>query len=145
MKPEKCREFNIKYCKEMVEKSMKNMVVTGVNYHLCGDHGKDWPLHDVPTPPGSIMHVTYDGLKPADLTEVVKVFGNKCPLLGNIDTALIARGTPAQIYEQTKKDVLKYKGFPKGFVAGLACECPPFVPPANVMAFMKAVNDYGKY
>lgn len=145
MSPQQCREFNIKYCKEMVEKSMKAASCTGVSYHLCGDHGKDWPLHeDVPTPPGTIMHVAYDGLKSADLTKVAKVFGNRCALLGNLDTAMMMRGTPAQVYEQTKKDVLAYKNFQKGFIAGTACECPPFAPPANVMAFMRAVNEYGK-
>ncbi len=133
-----------KYCKEMVEKSIKAGAGQGVFYHLCGDHGKDWPLHeDVPTPPGSLMHVAYDGLKPADLTKVAEVFGNRCALLGNVDTALIQRGTPNQVYEEAKRHVLAYKDFEKGFVAGLACECPPLAPPANVMAFMRANKEFG--
>lgn len=128
----------------MVEKSIKAGAGQGVFYHLCGDHGKDWPLHeDVPTPPGSLMHVAYDGLKPADLTKVAEVFGNRCALLGNVDTALIQRGTPNQVYEEAKRHVLAYKDFEKGFVAGLACECPPLAPPANVMAFMRANKEFG--
>lgn len=145
MSTKQCQEFNINYLKEMAEKTMKACSVTGFWYHLCGDHGKDWPLHaDVPTPGNTVMHVAYDGHKPANLLEVAKVFENKCAILGNTDTALLARGTPAQIYEQVKKEVLAYKHFKKGYTASLACELPPFTVPTNVMAFMRAGIENGK-
>lgn len=144
MSPKQCDEFNIRYCKEMVEKSLKAGAGPSVLYHLCGDHGKDWPLHaDLPSTPPSIMHVAYDGLKPADLTKVSEKFGDKFILLGNMDTALMQRGTPNQVYEESKRMVIKYKPIPR-YLHGLACECPPFAPPANVMAFMKAAKDHGK-
>jgi uroporphyrinogen decarboxylase len=145
MSTQQCKEFNINYLKEMGDKSMKAMSVSGFFYHLCGDHGKDWPLHeDCPTPPGTIFHVAYDGHKSADLTEVAKVFGKRCALLGNTDTALVARGTPAQIYEEVKRQTLAYKNFEKGYIASLACELPPFTAPANVKAFMRAAEENGK-
>jgi len=143
MSPPQCREFNIVYLKDMLEKSIK-AGAGPVLYHLCGDHGQDYQLHeDCPTPQGSIMHVAYDGLKPANLNEVAKIFGNRCCLLGNTDTALMQRGTPAQVYENAKKDVLAYKHIKKGFMAGCACECPPFAPPANVQAWMRANKEFG--
>jgi len=145
MSPAQCREFNIVYLKDMMEKSLKAGAGPGALYHLCGDHGQDYQLHhDVPTPPGTIMHVAYDGLQPANLCEVAKIFENKCALLGNMDTSLMFRGTPKQVYEASKDQVLRYKNFKKGFIAGLACECPPFAKPANVEAFMRAVHDHGK-
>lgn len=145
MTPKQCREFNIVYLKEMIERSLKAGAGPGIWYHLCGDHEYDWPLHeDVPITPATIMHVAYEGLKPADLTKVIKVFGNKCALFGNVHTTLMLRGTPKEVYEEAKRQVLTYKESPKGFILGCACECPSFSPPANVQAFMRAAKDFGK-
>jgi len=142
--PETCREFNIVYLKDMVEKSIKKGAGP-VLYHLCGDHGEDYPLHhDVPTPQGSVMHVAYDGQKPADLCKVAEVFEDKCCLLGNTDTIPIHIGTPEQNYETAKRETQAYKNFKNGFIAGLACECPTFAPPANVQAWIRGVKEEGE-
>jgi len=143
LSPEQCREFNIVFLKEANEK-IAEKGCAGIFYHLCGEHGQDYQLHDdCPFPPGSIFHVAYDGLKSADLTQVAKQFENKVALLGNTDTALIARGKPKEIYEVAYKQTMAYKHFKKGFIAALACECPPFAPPANIMAWCKGVRDAG--
>ncbi len=144
MTPEQCMEFNIKYLKEANDKILKKGC-SGFFYHLCGDHGQDYQLHDdCPFPPGSIFHVAYDGLKPADLTQVAKQYENRVALLGNVDTALIGRGKPKQIYDEAYRTTMAYKHFKKGFVQGLACECPPFAPSGNIAAFVKGSKDAGK-
>lgn len=138
-------EFNITYLKDMLEKSLDNGAGPGIMYHLCGDHKVDWDLHkDMPMTPATLMHVAYDGKQPMDINKVMSVFGDKCAILGNVDTALMQLGTPKEVYDATKAQVLAGKESPKGFMAGNACEIPPFAPAANTYAFVKAVKDHGK-
>lgn len=138
-------EFNLNYLDEMIKKSLDNGAGPGIFYHLCGDHKNDWDLHkDMPMTPATIMHVAYEGKEPMDINKVMDVFGKKCVILGNTDTALMQLGTPAEVYDNVKEQVLAAKESPKGFIAGNACEVPPFAPPANVYAFVQAVKDHGK-
>ena len=145
LSPEQCKEFNIRYLKEMVERSLKAGAGPMVLYHLCGDHKRDWRLHDiVPITPATVMHVAYEGPEVADYTNVMEVFGNKCCLLGNFPTTLMQLGSPKEVYDEAKKHVLLCKESPKGYIFGCACELPPFATPGNVNAYMKAAKDYGK-
>ncbi|MBN1785960.1 MAG: hypothetical protein JW825_03070 [Candidatus Methanofastidiosa archaeon] len=142
---DQCIEFNMGYLSDMINKSLKNGAGPGIFYHLCGDHRIDYDLHkDVPITPATIMHVAYDGKDPMDINKVMDVFGDKCVILGNTDTALMQLGTPAEVYDNVKAQVLAAKESPKGFMAGNACEIPPFAPPANTYAFVQAVKDFGQ-
>ncbi len=98
----------------------------------------------MPFQTGSLIHVAYDGLESFDLTKAAKVYENKVALLGNTDTALAFSGTPKQIYERAYAETMKYKHFKKGFVAGLACEWPPFTSAANLQAWVQGSTDAGK-
>ena len=147
MSPQNCWDFSLRYTKEMVEKSLKAGAGPIVWYHQCGDHEGDCKLHaDLPLPKGSIMHPTYWGLKPAPLAETAKIFGSKCIVMGNVDTASFLNKTSSEIYEESKQQVEQGKssGFKKGFIAGIGCEMPPYAPYANVEAFMRAVREHGK-
>lgn len=146
MSVDQCREFATDYMKEALEKIVKiGAGTTGIFYHQCGDHSDDWRLcEDMPFPPGSIMHVAYDGPKPFDLCKVAKIYENKCCMMGNTDTILAFNGTPKQVYDQAYKDAMRYKHFKKGFIAGMACECPPLISSENFQAFVQGSKDGGK-
>lgn len=145
MSVDQCKEFATDYLKMALERIVKiGGGSTGISYHQCGDHADDYHLcADMPFPEGSVMHVAYDGLEPFDLFKAAKVYENKCALLGNFDTALAFRGKPQQIYEAAKDQVEKCKHFKKGFIAGMACECPPMIPAENFEAFIKGSQDGG--
>jgi uroporphyrinogen decarboxylase len=145
LSPEQCRKFNIVYLADMVKRAKKNGAGPTVFYHLCGSHKLDWPIHAelVPLDEASIFHVAHYGRQPADLTDVIPVVGNKCPLMGNITTQLMHLGTPKDVYEEAKRQILTYRESPKGFIMGVTCETPPLAPPANVYALMKAAKDIG--
>lgn len=145
MSVDQCKEFATDYMKVALEKIVKlGGGSTGIFYHQCGDHSDDYHLcADMPFPEGSVMHVAYDGLEPFDLTKAAKVYENKCALLGNFDTALAFKGKPDRIYAVAKQQAEKYKHFKKGFIAGMACECPPFIPKENFEAFVKGSQDGG--
>jgi len=144
LSPKQCVEFNIDYLSDMIKKSLDAGAGPGIFYHLCGDHATDWELHkDVPMTPATLMHIAYEGKNPIDLHKVIDVYGKKCCILGNVDTTLLQIGTPAEVYEASKQQVLIGKEAEKGFYAGTACEVPPFMPTANVFAFNQAVKDHG--
>lgn len=138
MSKSQCKEFATDHMKKALEKIVKiGAGSTGIFYHQCGDHAEDWDLcADMPFPTGSIMHVAYDGLKPFDLTKAAKVYENKAIMLGNFDTILAQGGTPKQIYDTAYDMMMRYKHFNKGFIMGMACECPPFMSAANLSAFV---------
>lgn len=145
LSPEMCREFHIVYLKEMVERALEAGAGPGIFYHLCGDHSLDWRLHeDIPVTSSTMMHVCYDGKKPMDLTEVIKVFGERCAIAGNVPTELMLLGTSREVYEEAKRQVLAYKHSPKGFHLTLTCGLPPGTPPVNVHALVRAAIDHGE-
>jgi uroporphyrinogen decarboxylase len=63
--------------------------------------------------------------------------------MGNIATELMHLGTPKAVYEESRRQILTYRKNPKGFIMGVACECPPMAPSANVYALVKASKDIG--
>lgn len=144
LSPKHCREFNIIYLKKMLRRVLNVGAGPGLFVHLCGDHSLDWRLHrDLPTTQQTTMHVALDGKNIMDLTKVIRVFGKKCTIRGNVSTNLMLFGTPKEVYEETKRQVLAYKNSPKGFTVGLSCELPGGAAPVNVHALVKATRDYG--
>ena len=146
MSVDQCKEFATGYMKDALEKIIKiGAGTTGIFYHQCGDHADDYHLcADMPFPPGSVMHVAYDGPKPFDLLKAAKVYENKCCMMGNTDTILAYTGTPEQVYDMAYKDAMRYKRFKNGFIASMACECPPMMSSANFQAFVQGSRDGGK-
>jgi uroporphyrinogen decarboxylase len=145
LSPKMCREFHIAYLKEMVERALQAGAGPGIFYHICGDHSLDWRLHeDIPITSSTMIHIAYDHKKPMNLTRVIKVFGEKCAIAGNVPTDLILFGTPRQVYEEAKRQVLAYKHSPKGFHLKLTCAIPSHTPPVNVHALVRAVIDHGQ-
>jgi uroporphyrinogen decarboxylase len=145
LSPSQIKEFHIDYLSEMVKRSFKAGAGPGILYHLCGDHSRDWSLHkDVPITAETQMHVTQFGRETADLTEVISLFGKQCIILGNLSSTLLRFGSPKQVYDEVKRQIIKYKHSPKGFVVSTACDIPLGTPPGNVYSITKAANDYGR-
>jgi uroporphyrinogen decarboxylase len=65
--------------------------------------------------------------------------------MGTVDTKLMVNGTPKQVYEQAKCQLLKGRDCTSGYIMGTACEVPPFTPPCNILALNKAAKDFGTY
>ena len=145
MSVDQCKEFATDHMKGALERIVKiGGGSTGIFYHQCGDHADDYHLcADMPFPTGSTMHIAYEGLEPFDLMKAAKIYEDKCTLLGNVDTALAFRGRPERIYKAAREQAERYKHFKNGFIAGMACECPPFIPKENFEAFVRGSKDGG--
>ncbi len=131
-------------------KAVKNVLKAGagpgVYYHLCGNHTNSFDLwKDAPMSPFTVVQVGNDGKDVFPSGKLVEHFGDRCTCFGVVDTKLIDRGTPRQVYDQTAEQLQAGKDSPRGFIIGSSCECPTYAPPANVHAMVKAAKDYGKY
>ena len=144
---EMVRDFSAKYLHEFVLKCLNKGAGPQVFYHLCGNHCTDFKVlkEHMVWSPMTIVHVGYMGREvfPSDL--LVKEFGGFATCMGTVDTKLMVNGSPKQVYEQAKGQLLKGRGCPSGYIMGTACEVPPFTPPSNILALNKAAKDFGTY
>lgn len=146
MDREQIKRFSYNPVSKAVRKVLNEGAGPGIYYHLCGNHSDDFDLwKDAPMSPFTIVQIGYDGKEIFPTSKLVENFGDRCTCFGTVDTKLVDRGTPAQVYEQAKQQVLAGKDSPRGFILGTACECPTNAPPANVHAIVKAAKDHGKY
>ncbi len=141
------REFSAKYLHEFVTSCFQKGAGPQVFYHLCGNHETDYKVlkEEMAWSPMTIVHRGYKGREvfPSDL--LVEEFGTYATCMGTVDTKLMLNGTPMQIYEQARDQLLRGRACPSGYILGTACEVPPFTPPGNLMALCKAAKDFGTY
>jgi len=142
----KIEEYAFPYVRDYVRKSLKAGAAHGIYYHFCGDHSQDYTLWQKSIiAPFTVMQIGYYGKNPFPAELLKEQFGNICTVLAPVDTVLMHQGTPSQIYDVSKKQILGGKDSPRGFIIGCACEVPPTTPPANIRALVKAAEDFGKY
>lgn len=146
MGPKQVKEYGVKYNQELVRKSLKIGAGPQIWYHHCGNHSKDWELwRDTIFTPFTVMQVGYEGKKPFPLQKLKELYGKRATLMGNVDTTTAFSGSPTQVYEMAKEQILAGKDSPCGFISGMACECPHGSPPSSIHAMVRAARDFGKY
>jgi uroporphyrinogen decarboxylase len=64
-------------------------------------------------------------------------------LLGNIDTNLLATGTPAEV-DEACREALEIMGADGGFILGPGCALGTETPPDNIHALVEAAKKYGR-
>lgn len=144
---EMVRDFSGKYLNEFVTKCFMKGAGPQVFYHLCGNHETDYKVLKelMVWSPMTIVHIGYQGREvfPSDL--LVKEFGGFATCMGTVDTKLMLNGTPKQIYEQARDQILRGRDCSSGYILGTACEVPPYTPAGNILALNKAAKDFGTY
>jgi len=132
-------EFVLPYQKQFHER----ILATGVEHilcHICGEQRRNLP-HWAAIPMGNpgIVSIGHE----IDLEEAGRHFP-KDILMGNIEPALVDKGTPEQVYRSTWNCIQKGKKHRGGFILAAGCELAPETPPDNVRKIMQAVNDVGR-
>jgi uroporphyrinogen decarboxylase len=139
---EQFEEFSFPYMKEMHERVLAAGIRPPILVHTCGaENLKVSYYREIPFGgPGliSIGELT-------DLRRTVEILGDEHIVMGNVDSMLIAYGTPEEVYERAGQCIEIGKTAPRGFILMTSCEMPPMTPPANVWAMRKAINDFGWY
>ncbi|HEX79208.1 MAG TPA: hypothetical protein G4O19_03520 [Dehalococcoidia bacterium] len=110
--------------------------------HLCGEQNANL-VHWAKVPFGNpgIISIGHE----VELETAGKYFPNDI-IMGNLEPAIIQTGTPDEVYEATKKNVIDgMTKCPGGYTFSPGCELPPMAKAENVKAMSQAVEDYGWY
>ena len=139
--PKQFQIFSLPYLKELHSRVLE-MGVPYVYTHICGDQNMNLPLYkEIPFGNPGIASFGHE----VDLADAIEQLGDQCVIVGNVEPALILKGTPEDVYEAAITCIEKGKAAPRGFILGAGCEISPMSPPANVWAMRKAINDAGWY
>jgi uroporphyrinogen decarboxylase len=139
--PKQFQTFSLPYLKELHTNALE-MGAKHLYTHICGDQNLNLPYYaEVPFGDPGIASFGHE----VDLTDAIEHLGDQCIIVGNVEPALILKGTPQEVYETAVNCIEKGKAAPRGFILGTGCEISPMSPPANVWAMTKAVNDAGWY
>jgi uroporphyrinogen decarboxylase len=118
-----------------------------VFYHLCGNHETDWKVFkdQLVWSPFTVFHIGYHGKNvfPSDLLK--DNFQDVSTVMGSVDTKLMIDPRPIKCYDQAKEQLLKGRDAKKGYILGTSCETPPYSLPGNLLALVRAAEDYGTY
>jgi len=79
-----------------------------------------------------------------DLATAVRQVGNRCRLIGNLDTTTLWLASAAEVSQLVERMVSIGKANPKGYVAATGCEVPIATPAENITAFVKTAAAAGK-
>jgi len=134
-------EFAFPYLKEVHERAVE-MGIRQFWTHLCGRQNRNLPLlSQIPYGQPGMVSVSED----VDLQTAHAHFGGRHAVAGNVHPVMIQTGTPQDVFEATREVLLIGKTFEKGFVLMGGCEIPPTVPPVNIHAMMRALDEFGGY
>jgi len=139
--PKQFETFVLPYQRELHEK----ILATGIKHiccHICGEHNRNLPYWGQ-IPMGNPGIVTFG--QEVDLNTAIRHFGDTCIIAGNIEPAIIQRGTADQVYNLSRECIEKAKHSPRGFILAPGCTLPHMAPPYNVFMMKKAVCDFGSY
>jgi len=146
LSPEQQREFAFNYVKEWAYKSLRGGAGPQEFIHLCGDRSRDIDMwKEFPWTPLAVLNAGYDKKEVYPASEMKEKFGTKATIMPGVDTKLLYGGTPLEVYEQAKDQILGGKDSPYGFILGATCECPFAAQPQNIHAMCKAAEDYGAW
>lgn len=109
--------------------------------HICGDQNKILPLlARLPWGDPGMLSFGHE----VDLIKAAEIFPNEI-ICGNIEPAIIVKGTPDEVYTACRDNILKGKQIKSGFVFMGGCDIPATVPPYHIYIMSKAAEEFGYY
>jgi uroporphyrinogen decarboxylase len=137
--PKQFETFALPYLKKVREGALK-AGIPGFLCHPCGDQNGNIEMWA--EAPGNFA-VNFDFRTP--LEKVVKVFGPKSMIIGNIEPAKFQYSDYDYIYKTTM-DYMKIAATncPHGYMVGPGCEIPTDTPALHVGAMLQATRDYAQ-
>ena len=136
-------EFPLPYVKRL-HKKMLDLGIPSIITHWCADHTQNIKSgHIEKIPNGDNGVLSFGPEVPMDV--IVKNFGKKYNLLGNINPPLMMTSTYDEWLTLCKDNIEIGKEAKKVYALTVGCELPPPAPPSHVFAMTKAAELYGKY
>jgi len=122
----------------------QHVISKGVKHiydHICGEQNKNLPLlAKLPWGDPGMLSFGHE----VDLLKAAELFPNEI-ICGNIEPALIVRGSREEVYEASRKNIEIGKQIKSGFVFMGGCDIPASVPPHNIYLMGKASEEFGFY
>ena len=129
--------YLITYCQHLKQIGIKQFCI-----HFCGDQNKNLPIlaEANPWPHPAILSFGQE----VDIVYAATLFPQDI-IYGNIDTILMEKGSPREVFDTCKELLEKGKRIENGFILAPGCSSPVFTPPVNMYAMTKAVEEHGIY
>jgi len=109
--------------------------------HICGEQNKNLPhLASLPWGDPGILSFGHE----VDLLHAAELFPNEI-ICGNINPAIIVKGTAEEVYSACKENILKGKQIKSGYIFMGGCDIPATVPPYHIYLMSKAAAEFGGY
>lgn len=139
--PRHFEEFAFPYIKELHTRVLE-MGAQRIYCHICGEQNANLE-HWAKIPFGDPGMLSFG--HEVSIETAAKTFP-KHIICGNLNPQIIAKGTPQEVYEGSKKVIEEGKKYcPGRFVFMSGCEIPSITPPYNIYMMQKAVEDFGWY
>lgn len=129
--------YLVKYCIHIKKLGIKQFCI-----HFCGEQNKNLPIL-AEADPWSHPAILSFGPE-VDIVYAAKLFPQDI-IYGNIDTILMEKGSPREVFDTCKELLEKGKRIENGFILAPGCSSPVFTPPVNMYAMTKAVEEHGIY
>ena len=140
--PKQFETFALPYHIQLHER-LKAIGVRRFMAHICGDQRMNLPIMAEASPWQHPSILSF-GHEIGGLDIAAKYFPEDI-IFGDIYPVLLQTGTHQEVYEACRHTIEKGKKAPGGFILGPGCSIPAAIPPANMFAMTRAVNDFGWY
>lgn len=140
--PKSFREFSAPYAKRL-HKELEKMGVKSFSEHLCGNHRENlWFWREALELPEHSMITVGDELSMEEISEGI---GARHIIGGNVGTEILQLGTSKEVYLESKNLIERMKYREGGFVLAASCVISTAIPSENIIAMIRAVEDFGSY
>jgi uroporphyrinogen decarboxylase len=136
LSPRHYRRYPWAHEKRMAEEMRQRGII--LHNHICGNTARI--TEDFIATGAQVLEVDH---KTAPEPIKKAAMGRAC-LLGNIDTGLLAFGSPAEVEDACRYLIEIWKPG-SGFILGPGCAIGPEAPAANIHALVEAAKKYGNY
>jgi uroporphyrinogen decarboxylase len=130
------RRYPWRHEQRMVEELKAQGII--LHLHICGNTEKI--TDDFIATGAQVLEVDHK----TDATRLKAAARGKTCLLGNIDTGLLAFGTPGEVDDACRELIAICKP-ESGFILGPGCALAPNTPADNIHALVEAAQKYGSY
>jgi uroporphyrinogen decarboxylase len=122
--------------RRMVEELGSHGII--LHLHICGDTSKI--TEDFIATGAQVLEIDHK----TDAAALKQAADGRACLLGNIDTNLLARGTPDDV-DTACREMIERCGSGGGLILGPGCALPPHTPADNVHALVESAKKYSPH
>lgn len=140
--PKNFEKFSLPYLIEIMN-HFKTMGIHIGSIHLCGRHEKNLDCIKSSLPFHGRTLITIGS--EIDLKKLADVMGPDFIVGGNLGNDVLMLGRPSDVYRKSVEIIEQMKYTSGGFVLTPECTLSCLVPPANIFAMTKAIQDKGGY